>query len=469
MIRICSTLFVAIAVSWALAGAEKNIVFVVADDHGQDMGCYGNPVLKTPHMDAVAKDGVRFKNAYCTTASCSASRSVLLSGIFNHRNRQYGHSHDYHHFTTDDKIRTLPVLLAQAGYRTARIGKLHVEPEKAYAFDTVLKGDPRNAVQMADACRDFIGAKDERPFFLYYCTSDPHRSDTFATEKPHAPDRFGNMKEGQTRPGVETIRYRPEDVVVPAWLPDSPASRAELAEYYESISRVDQGLGRLVQHLKDAGVYDKTLLVYISDHGAAFAGGKTSVYEPGLKSPCLVRNPYLEKRGLVSESLISWVDWTPTLLDFAGALKKDAAFHGRSFLPILSEEKAAGWDEIYASHTFHEITMYYPMRVIRSGRYKLIWNIAHQLPYPFASDLWASPTWQDALKRGPESLYGTRTIQRFLQRPRFELYDIEKDPFEAHDLSADTAHAETLKLLQEKLAAFQKRTEDPWILKWKYE
>ena len=119
-----------------LGAPRRNIVVVIADDHGPDAGCYGNKVIKTPSLDRLASEGVRFTNAYCTTASCSASRSVLLSGLHNHLNGQYGHQHDYHNFHTKTTVRSLPVLLAEAGYRTGRIGKFHVQPEAVYHFET---------------------------------------------------------------------------------------------------------------------------------------------------------------------------------------------------------------------------------------------------------------------------------------------------------------------------------------------
>jgi N-sulfoglucosamine sulfohydrolase len=167
--------------------------------------------------------------------------------------------------------------------------------------------------------------------------------------------------------------------------------------------------------------------------------------------------------------MVSWVDITPTILDFAGIDPQGLTFHGRSFLPILEQKNPPGWDEVYASHTFHEVTMYYPMRVVRSGRFKLIWNIAHQLPFPFASDLWNSATWQAARRNGSSFRYGKRTIQAYEHRPRFELYDLEEDPDEVHNLATDQSHREVLIDLQQKLAEFQQRTGDPWVLKWRRE
>ncbi len=447
------------------AKKRLNVVLFVADDLGQDGGCYGNPVLKTPNLDRLAAEGTRFPLAFATTASCSASRSVILTGLFNHANAQFGHEHSYHHFRTYDNLKTLPVLMSGAGYRTARVGKFHVGPESVYRFDAALPGNARNPVQMAENARSFLAAKDERPFFLYFCTADPHRSGKTG-EAPYRPNLFGN--EGKYA-GVEEVTYDPKDVVVPPFLPDTPTCRAELAEYYRSVSRVDQGLGRLVRALQDAGKWEETILIFMSDHGIAFPGGKTTVYEPGLRSPLIVRHPRASKKGLVSGAMVHWPSITPTILDVAGALPKEAPFHGRSFLSILEEESPAGWDEVYASHTFHEITMYYPMRVVRTRRHKLIWNLAHGLPYPFASDLWEAPTWQDVYAKGTEALYGKRTVKAYLHRPKFELYDLEADPHEVKNLADDSAHAALLKELQEKIKSFQKRTKDPWILKWEYE
>jgi N-sulfoglucosamine sulfohydrolase len=444
--------------------SRPNIVLIVGDDHGRgDLGCYGHPVIKTPNLDALAAGGVRFTHAFCTTASCSASRSVILSGLYNHANGQYGLQHAYHHFASFDTVRGLPVLLTQAGYRTARVGKYHVAPEAAYQFDVHLPGNERNGVLMADNCRSFLAAEDNRPFFLYFCTADPHRGGGKATDLPHQPDRFGNRAQGYA--GVDEVKYDPKDVVVPDFLPDIPECRAELAQYYQAVSRVDQGVGRLIEHLKKAGKYDNTVILYISDNGIPFPGAKTTTYEPGLNLPCIVRTPGQKNRGIRCDAMINWADLTPTILDFAGATPSGSAFHGRSFRSVLEREHVEDWDTVYASHTFHEVTMYYPMRVVRERRFKLIWNIAAGLEYPFASDLWGSATWQATL-HDKARLYGKRTVAAYLRRPRFELYDLQADPHEVKNLADDPQHKSKLEELKAKLKAFQQRTKDPWLLKW---
>ena len=481
-----------VAALWALVGwaAEKNIVVVIADDLSPTMGCYGDMTAVTPNIDRLAADGTLFRYAFATTASCSASRSVVLTGLHNHRNGHYGHLHSYHKFSSFPWVKTLPVLLAKAGYRTARIGKHHNGPEDIYFFETKIPGNSRSTVEMANNCEEFIKADSDKPFFLYYATSDPHRGGGRANELEHQPDRFGNKPNKGAYPGVQEVFYDPAKVTVPPFLPDTPETRAELAQYYQSTSRVDQGLGRLMEILKKNGKWENTLILFTSDHGMAFAGGKTTVYEGGLRVPFIVRNPYQKERGNTNNAMLSFVDITPTLLDFAGGYdaetqaanpelatmaagrrtkKGSYKFHGRSFMPILAEKNPEGWDQIGASHTFHEIQMYYPMRVVRDRKYKLIWNIAHPLPYPFASDLWAAPSWQAQWKKGPTAPYGKKTVREYIQRPQFELFDISTDPNEGVNLAGDEKYAKVLEEYKTKLKAFQNATHDPWIMKWKYE
>jgi N-sulfoglucosamine sulfohydrolase len=285
------------------------------------------------------------------------------------------------------------------------------------------------------------------------------------------------------------VKYQPKDINVPTWLPDQPEVRQELAEYYQAISRMDQGIGLLLDAIRDTGHWDDTLIMFLSDNGPPFPGAKTTMYQPGINLPLLVRDPRLKTQGKTTEAMATWADLTPTILDYCGVEPKPVPpvrpsentgkratagkpqpykFHGRSFLKILDQEHPQGWDEMYASHTFHEITMYYPMRTIIRGNYKYIINLAHGLPYPFASDLHASPTWQASLKRG-DKIYGLRTVEAYIHRPRHELYDLSADPNELHNLADDSKHKAILSELQEKLKNFQKTTRDPWISKYDYE
>ena len=132
-----------------------------------------------------------------------------------------------------------------------------------------------------------------------------------------------------------------------------------------------------------------------------------------------------------------WADKAYAARENRGGGFNFRSYHGRSWIPILGQATPEGWDAIYASHTFHEIQMYYPMRVYRDREYKLIWNIASGLPYPFASDLWAASSWQVQYRQGMDAPYGRKTVGEYIHRPPFELYAIAKDPEEATNLAGD--------------------------------
>ncbi|MBY0527976.1 MAG: sulfatase [Gemmataceae bacterium] len=434
--------------------ARRNIVVLIADDLGLDCGCYGNTQIKTPNIDSLAANGTCFTHAFATVASCSPSRAVLLTGLHTHTSGQYGLAHAAHNQHTLTAVKSLPAQLRGAGYRTGIIGKLHVQPQSVYSFDLEdakgLDGN-RNVAEMARRARQFIADSGDKPFLLVMGYSDPHRD-------------FGNQK---TYKGVPEIKYDPKDVVLPYFLPDQPEVREELAQYYQSVSRLDHGVGLMLKTLKETGRADDTLVLFLSDNGIPFPGAKTTLYDSGLHLPLIVSSPAQKKRGHKNAAMASFVDVMPTLLDWAG-VKAAVPLPGRSLLPILDEEKPKGWDVVYGSHQCHEITMYYPMRMVRTRDHKYILNLAHGLEFPFASDLYESTTWQGILKRGDKSL-GQRSLEAFLRRPREELYDVAKDPNELKNIANDPDSTKVLADLRTRLKAWQKETRDPWLVKYTHE
>ena len=475
------------AINFAALSSEKadnrpNIVMIVADDHGSDaIGAYGNKVVQTPFIDALAQDGARFDNAFATVSSCSPSRSVILSGQHNHSNGMYGLQHKQHHFSSVDSVKSLPVILSENGYKTARIGKYHLGPEQVYKFDKTLsegaandmQSIARSPVEMAEHSKNFI-AQSEQPFFLYFASDDPHRGYPFDTFPE--PNTFGNRSQGY--PGIKEVVYQPEDVLVPSYLPDTHAARLEIAQYYQAISRLDQGVGSLIQILKDQGKYENTLILYLSDNGIAFPGAKTNLYDAGIHLPLIVKAPgenqtskacMQNAQSCVSyQQMVSWLDLSSTILDYANVSLSSVNMQGKSFKAVIEKNETVGWDEVFASHSMHEVMMYYPMRMVRNKNYKLIWNIAHGLTYPFAADLQQSLMWQDVRRRGLEQ-YGGRQIEDFLNRPEFELFDMQNDPQELHNLAYLPKYTELRSQLIQKLKTFQQTTNDPWITKWQYE
>jgi N-sulfoglucosamine sulfohydrolase len=436
----------------AAPAESRNILLLIGDDHGLDAGCYGHPVIKTPGLDRLAAAGTRFTQAFACVSSCSSSRAVILTGQHTHTNGQYGLAHGVHNVHSFDNVRSLSNVLREAGYHTAIIGKYHVKPHEAYRYDEHLPcpGGPRSVANMAKSVRKFLDQRGDKPFYREVGFVDPHRDRV----------NFGNERK---YPDVPRVEYDPTDMIVPPWLPDTPEVRAELAEYAESVSRLDYGIGRMLDALRDTGHQDDTLVIYVSDNGPAFPGAKTTLYDPGIHLPLIIASPAQKQRSGECHAMVSFVDILPTILDWAG-VDPPKNIAGRSLLPILEQTDPAGWDTVFASHQFHEITMYYPMRMIRTRDFKYIYNYAHELPYPFASDLFGSATWQAAIKRGPNTGFGCRTIKALLHRPQEELYDLRSDPNESRNLAEDPAHAETLNELRRRLHQWQKRTKDPWLI-----
>jgi len=458
MIR--ALLFVAIFTGLAvptLADA-KSVLLIIADDlGGRDLGCYGNSVVLTPALDVLASQGTRFTHAFATTASCSPSRSVLYTGLQTHASGQYGLAHPPHSFHTHDKVKSVFTYAKQAGARVGVIGKKHVEPASVYPTDFEPQFGARNVSRMAELAGEFLKETGDKPFLLVVGFADPHRD-------------FDNRKD---HPGVDEVKYDPAKVVVPSHLPDVPEVRADLAEYYQSISRMDQGVGKVLAALEESGRAKDTLVIFTSDNGMPFAGAKTNVYEPAIRLPFIVRLPEGTAPRTVtptSDAMISFVDVTPTILDWLGAFPsgkgKRPAFHGRSILALLNGEgekdDSKDWNKVYCSHTFHEVTMYYPMRVVRTRDHKLIRNLAHELSFPLASDLYRSPTWQAVIDQKLQKV-GLRSVHDYLHRPPVELYDLNSDPREVNNLADDPKYASLRKELEKDLEEYRTRTQDPWL------
>jgi N-sulfoglucosamine sulfohydrolase len=431
------------------AAARRNVLLLIADDQGLDAGCYGTKI-ETPHIDALARRGTRFTQAFAAVSSCSPSRSVIYTGLYSHTNGIYGLAHDVHNQSLLDGIETLPQLLRRAGYATALVGKKHVRPDSAFAYDAELapeKSGIRDVAFMADEALRFIRGVD-KPFFVTVAYSDPHR----------APIDYGNNR---SWPRVEPVRYDPKRVPLPSHLPDLPEVREDLSEYYQSVSRLDSGIGLLLNGLRAAGRAEDTLIIYLSDNGRPFPGAKTNLYDPGLHLPLIVHAPGAGGNA-VNDAMVSFIDIAPTILEWANAPAPARALPGRSLLPLLGRKAATGWDRVFASHDFHEINQYYPMRSVRTRQHSYILNIAHPLDYPIAGDVADSPSWK-AISARPEIRLGRRTQSAYLKRPAEELYDLRQDPEELVNLVTEPALASVLAELRRQLFEFRRDTHDPWL------
>lgn len=328
--------------------APKNILLLIADDLGRYIGSYDNTNIATPNLD----------------------------GLNNVR----------HHFTTFDSVNTAPKLFNEFNYLTGIIGKVHAGPDYVYPWQVREESETRNVAWVADRAGTFFEkAKEEgKSFFLTVGYIDPHRDLTRGG--------FGNyerdvVKEERLK---DIKQYRPEDVTVPSFLSDLPEVRQELAEYYRSIYRLDQRVGMMLAELEKSGLAQDTMVVFMSDNGPPFVNSKTTLYDAGIRLPLIIRQPGDPAKGIQNPNMISFIDILPTFLDWAGhGNATDSARRGRSFLPILLRtDQVEGWDRVFGSHTFHDMTNYYPTRFMRIRRFKYHRNIAWKLDFPFAADLY---------------------------------------------------------------------------------
>lgn len=455
-----SLLFAVVLSGFASAAAKPgNIVLVVSDNQNWfDLGCCGNPVVKTPHLDALAAEGTRFRQAFATVASCSASRAVIYTGLLTHRNGQYAHTPAEHNQRLRDDVTTVFERLAEAGYRNALIGKTHVAPMEKYPLHFDSKAGSKDVLAMAREAEAFLAQADPRPFFLAYCLGDPH---------PNGREGVAWGVPPKQSPGYVPVVYDPAEVTVPGFLPDTREVREQLAGYLAQISRADHGAGLLFEALRRRGLWEETLVLFLSDHGTSEPGAMGTQYEPGVHAPLIIRAPGV-KGGIASEALVAFTDLTPTMLDWAGIADPAKGTHGRSLLSVLGETNPAGWDEVVLSHVAHEIYSYYPMRTLRERRYKLIWNLTWGAEFPVPVDTFQRRLWAGIRERG-ETKIGPRTVERFLHRPKLELYDLESDPWELENLAAKPEHAARVKAMSARLVKRLEETEDPWLVKYRPE
>ncbi|MFA9477948.1 sulfatase [Phycisphaerales bacterium AB-hyl4] len=436
-----------------MPAANPGVLLLIADDWSPIAGCYHDPVVHTPHIDALARRATRFDQAFCTTPSCAASRANLLTGQYVHQHGQYGHSHGYHGFRTHEHLadQTLPAVLRKHGVFTGLIGKDHIAPKSAYPFHVDERCQPRSLSGPAEGVRRFLTAAGDRPFYLHVASAYPHRT---GGDFRRSHDEGDGLSD-------DDVLYPPETLPVPNWLPDTPEVRQDLADYYTFVTRFDRFVGVVLAELQRSGRADETTIILTSDHGMPFPGAKGSAYDSGHHCPLIIAPPHASPHA--SQALVNWCDIYPTICDSLALPQADlpADLPGRSLLPILDQSDPPGWDQTFYSHVFHEITNYFPYRVLREKRFKFVRHLVRDMPMP--SDLFNSPTWQAVLKQSLTHM-GDRLTERVLHHDREELYDLANDPAETTNLVANPAFADTADRMRKTLHAFRERTNDPWLI-----
>jgi N-sulfoglucosamine sulfohydrolase len=441
------------------SGPRPNILLIVSEDNGPELGCYGDLYAQTPNLDRMASEGVRFNRAFVAQAGCSQSRASVLTGLYPHQHGQIGlATWGFRMYRKDTP--NLPRDLKAAGYRTGIIGKLHINPESAFPFDFhEIPGanfGRKNLGDYAKHAAAFIQAGDQ-PFFL--SVNYPEAHDPWLRQVEGLPQRpqAGGEVQGMPYFGI-----------------DPPEMREMVADYYNCLSRLDTLVGELLAALHASGKAESTLVIYFGDHGADMLRGKRTCYEGGVRIPLLLRWPG-RARPHVCEELVSTVDLMPTVLAACGAAPV-SGLPGRPLQPLLSGEPVAWRTHLFTEyHTHAAAANYHPQRAVRTDRYKLIENL---LPDTVNSDY--ADTFRklegDAAGRGQGDFQGglsraiagaapeVRAAYALMEKPpRYELYDLQADPYEFRNLADSLDHAAACAELKQALADWREETRDPLL------
>jgi N-sulfoglucosamine sulfohydrolase len=428
------------------AAARPNIVLFVADDLGiWDTAPYGNKIVRTPNLDQLAKESLRFTRAFANSPTCVPSRAVLYTGLQPMRNGAYAN-----HSQCRTDIRSLPHYFSELGYRVAQAGKQHFAPKSVFPFERVANSEvvepgfekkPGLNTDLNTAAVDEWLAQVGRakPFFLVVADHSPHVV------------------------WPEKAEYKPEAVDIPPTHIDTPDYRRARARYYTDITKMDANVGRVLASLKRYGFAENTIFIFTSDQGPQWPLAKWNVYDAGLRAPLLVRWPSRVKPG-VSAALVSHVDLLPTLIEAVGG-SIPAGLDGSSYLKVLEGRATAHARYVFALHTQDGVMNRTPQRAVRTARYKYILNLSPEIEYTTHIDkatdhdggreYW--PSWEAQAKTDPKA---AEIIRRYHQRPREEFYDVVADPHETRNLIADSKHARAINELRARLAAWRKQQGD---------
>jgi N-sulfoglucosamine sulfohydrolase len=414
------------------------------------LGCYGDPVIKTPAIDQLSEKGIRFTHAYCSAPSCTPARASMLTGQDIWRLEEGANLWG----TLPAKFQVYTDLLEQTGYLVGFEGK------GWGPGDFEAGGRSRNpAGERYHSFEEFYNEKEKgQPFCYWYSSRDPHR-----------PYKVG---------GWETAGIDPGAVVVPPYLPDTEDVRKDIGDYYAAVQDFDRDVTSFLQLLNEVGEMENTLVVVCSDNGWQMPRGLANLYDFGTRIPLIISMPERYKEGRVIDDFVSLNDFAPTFLELAGIPVPDD-MNARSLVKILASDQQGQVerqrDFIVSARERHAYVRKggagYGARSIRTKDFLYIRNYepdswpagdpplfgdvdAHMLHYP-------CPTKIYILEHRDEE--GVKELFRlaFDKRPAEELYDLAKDPYQMVNLAGEAEYAETRKMLSDKLTTYLKENGDP--------
>ena len=398
---------------------KPNIIIFIADDVSwNDLGCYGNKDVKTPHIDALADHGIKFTNTYLTASSCSPSRNSIFTGRYPHNTGAAEL-----HTQPPDWMVSFPEILHENGYYTAFSGKFHSHDFIRPAFDFLSITQEKIGNSGSD---DWVNVLQNRPkgqpFFMWFASLDAHRA--------WGPNQFSGT-------------HHPDSITPPYYLAQGTKTRIDLAQYYDEVYRFDYRIGEVIEVLKSQEALENTIIIVMSDNGRPFPHSKTRVNDRGMKTPFIFNWPEkLQKKGLTCSGLVSVIDIAPTLLSIAGC-EIPPSFQGYSFEHLIENPDKTFRNYVFAEHNWHDFEAH--ERMVRTGDYMYILNSRPNLPNLGPADAIESPAFHelDSL-RNAGMLSAIQSDIFIIPRPVEELYHYPDDSLQVVNIASHLDHQQEL-------------------------
>lgn len=422
--------------------ARPNVLIFICDDlSARDLVPYGARDVRTPRLAAFAREALVFDRAFIVSPGCAPSRAALLTGLNPARNGALAN----HEYKRDD-VASLPPLFATLGYQTATFGKVAHSAKDAprHGFSHAAE---TNQFRVADIAAWLSGRDRSRPVVLFAGTPAPHV------------------------PWPPNDGYDPAALTVPRNHYDTPEYRADRARYYTDVTQADSDFGAVLD-LARRELGADTMVIFTSDHGVQMPFGKWNLYDEGIRVPLIVAWPGRVGPGRTA-AMVNWTDLLPTLVEALGG-KQPAGLDGRSFVEVLRSPATTHRNRIFTTHNNGGRANVYPIRSLRTERWKYIRNLQPGWIHSNPSDRFRKDgtaryfeSWEAAAETDPRAAF---VLARYRLRPAEELYDLAADPDELNNLAADARHAATLTQLRSELDAWMADQGDdgavkvePWL------
>ncbi|MFW6125229.1 MAG: sulfatase-like hydrolase/transferase [Pirellulales bacterium] len=412
---------------------RPNILWISCEDISADLGCYGDRYARTPNIDRLAAEGVRYTRVFTCAPVCAPNRSGIITGMWP---TTIGTHHMRCRAVPPPYVRCFTEYLREAGYYCTNNVKTD------YNFDS-----PATAWDESSRSAHWRTAPDGRPFFAVINLTTTHESQIRTADDVFA-RRTASLAPGE--------RHDPAEADLPPYYPDTPVVRRDWARYYDLITAMDKQVGEILRDLEQDGLADDTIVFFWSDHGRGLPRGKRWLYDSGIHVPLIVRFPGKLKAGTTEERLVSSIDLGPTVLSLAGVPVPEH-MQGR---PFLGEQQAPPRRYIFAARDRMD-EAYDIIRVVRDERFKYFRNYEPYRPYAQPINYMDEmPTMQELRRlHAAGQLAGPRRLFFRPAKPVEELFDTKEDPHEIHDL-ANNPDREVLERLRAAHERWRLETRD---------